>query len=830
MGNRDVQYAPVPTHDSPPEPASIAMRPAGPTLSCRWPLVLLTALAVLLFLAQSSTRKAVSKSTSLPPMPIPPRQQHAPSQVTQPPRQPTTTLARMVFDGYCDTTSDGQGEQCRPQDSKGTWRISSRQACIARCLGCSQCHYLSFSEKFSDCSWFRMCDLSGLRMEHSSSHVSMQVRNSNGTLCYGPPGRNRCPPPRVTRQSTASFPDLHQAGAFEKMLADTASRDGHRDVILLVADGHHANWAHNFVLNLRELGLGHFLVIAASQQACAALDARVDVSARCGHSTYLRAGHNASIDHGLREYAIRDSHVYHLWWQRVHYMARAVGLGYHAFIMDTDTSLRADPYPILRGPLRHRPLVFGLDNDFDGAQNLGEFPGINCGWIYCAGRPGGAAHTVVARWAHRMEELLTGEIVRNTEGGAVFHMMFDQDTWKDLLETAAFRPPPSSYRASEFVAAHNVSESYRHVMYYAALSPPELQPLARRWKWQREHMAVHRGMPPEEVLWLPLHHPSPGRPSESVAGLPYSVFSGYNCEGRTGTPQGNRCDGGWAAAESPVMVGHLVGVDYKFFLMRLLGWWHSEVDVTPTVAGPRVFPPDMRLLVLRGRHGLRLTKARVRETFAAVARFMWLAFLLGRRAVLPMLPCELAAARQHYHPDTSLFDVAPLAEPALCSEAARAEEWLPPVRVPPSFTSKRVQAREATAKGSGVGVEACCQLVPRLSCIDGTGTHRHLHEELALHERDHALLMSELPPSTQKRALTTFTALKGDAAPADPSPDAPSLVVDGADLEEHLPSLETLQRLMERDRGPYQRLVTDLPHARGCVRDMRRRMGASGID
>ena len=827
MGNGGVRYAPVPTHDSPLGSPPLALRPAAPSLSCRWPVVLLASLAVLLALAQSSNRKAMSKSKTLPPKPAPPPQQHAPTEVTPPRQRAPARAVRMIADGYCDTTSDGQGEQCRPQDSKGTWRIGSRQACLARCVACAQCHYISFSEKFSDCSWFRTCDLSGLSMEHSSSHVSMQVRHDNGTVCYGPPGRNGCPPPRLT--NTASFPDLHKVGAFEKMLASTASRDGHRDVILLVADGHHANWAHNFILNLRELHLSHFLVIAASQQACAALDARVGLFGRCGHSTYLRAGHNASIDHGLREYAIRDSHVYHLWWQRVHYMARAVALGYHAFIMDTDTSLRADPYPVLRGPLRHRPLVFGLDNDFDGAQNLGEFPGINCGWIYCAGRPGGAAHAVIARWARRMEELLAGEIVRNTEGGAVFHMMFDQDTWKDLLETAAFRPPPSSYRASEFVAAHNVSESYRHVMYYAALSPPELQPLARRWKWQREHVVVHRGMPPEEVLWLPLHHPAPGSPSESVAGLPYSVFSGYNCEGRTGTPQGNRCDGGWAAAQSPVMVGHLVGVDYKFFLMRLLGWWHSEVDVTPTVTGPRVFPPHVRLLGLRGRHGLRLTTNRVHETFAAVARFMWLAFLLGRRAVLPMLPCELAAARQHYHPDTSLFDVAPLAEPSLCSDAARAHEWLPPVRVPPAFTFERVQARETTARGDGVGVEACCQLVPRLACIDGTGTHRHLHEELALHERDHALLMSELPPSAPKRALTTFASLMRDMEPTDPSPGAPALVVDGADLEQHLPSLATLQRLMERDRGAYQRAAIDLPHVRGCVRDMRRRIRASGV-
>ena len=86
----------------------------------------------------------------------------------------------------------------------------------------------------------------------------------------------------------------------------------------------------------------------------------------------------------------------------------------HMSLMDTDVSLRADPYPTLRGPMGHRQLIFGLDNDWDGERNLGEFPGINCGFVYCSGRPGGAAHVLIARWAARIEGLLIGQIVRNT--------------------------------------------------------------------------------------------------------------------------------------------------------------------------------------------------------------------------------------------------------------------------------------------------------------------------------------------------------------------------------------------------------------------------------
>ena len=726
-----------------------------------------------------------------------------------------------VLEGYCDTTVDGQGERCEAYDTKGTWRVSEEEACISKCATCNRCHFISFSRVFSDCSWFRHCDLTALKVEQSSSHISRQVRSYNGSICHG----SSCRAPGRKRRRVLHARDLNRAGVFEQTLTRCASSS--KDIILLVADGRHANWAHNFILNLRQLGMGHFLVIASSAQSCRALDTRVNVSGRCGFSSWLRRGHNASINAGLSAYGITDGHVYHLWWQRVHYMARAVGKGYTPFIMDTDVSLRADPYPVLRGPMQHRQLIFGLDNDWDGKRNLGEFPGINCGFIYCRGRPGGAAHVLIERWAARIESLLVSPIVRNTEYTAVFHMLFDQDTWKDLLETAAFRPPPSSFRASELVNSTLVAESFRHVMYYAALSPPELQPLAKEWAWRHEHLVVHQGQPAEDVPWLPLHLPRSDQPTESMAGLPYSVFSGFNCGGRTGTPQGNRCDGGWAVQPSPIMVGHLVGTGGKFFLMRLLGWWHSQVDEVAVAALPgdgplrrRVFPSGVRLLVLR-KHSLRFDLHGVDDVLSLIVRFVFLAFVLGRRAVLPSLPCELAAARQ---PDSSPFDIAPLANQSLCDEGARQIEWLPEISVPPRWTSTAA-AKRTRRKEKGTS-QACCQPVPRDTCIDGTGTHRHLHEELIFHDRDHALLLSELPSTAARHFLTTFAQLAGNGSmPIDPAPNTPVVVLDakGAHTLDGLPSHAQLARWLSRSRA-FKQLSSELPQVHGCGRDLRARL------
>ena len=281
---------------------------------------------------------------------------------------------------------------------------------------------------------------------------------------------------------------------------------------------------------------------------------------------------------------------------------------------------------------------------------------------------------------------------------------------------------------------------------------------------------------------------------------------------------------------SPIIVGHFVGAGEKYFLMRLLGWWHGAVDTVPVAASAggelsqrRVFPPGVRLLALR-RHSLRLDPQNARDVFSLMAQFIYLAFLLGRRAVLPAVPCELAAARQ---PPSSLFDVAPLANQRMCS--AHEVEWLPEVSVPPSWSLAAVASRRLAVSSSMATRDkslACCQLVPREPCVDGSGTHRHLHEELIFHERDHAQLQSELPTSATRYARTTFAELfVNGSIPTDPAPITPVLVLDATNAHslEGLPSHAHLARWLRTSR-PFKLLSSELPHAHSCIREMRSRI------
>lgn len=204
--------------------------------------------------------------------------------------------------------------------------------------------------------------------------------------------------------------DLAAPDALAQALKVRASASG--EIIFMLTDEHHLRLAINLLLNLEELRLHHHLVIASSADVCDAIWARaqkIGLSLGCGHSSFLHRGQSARIDAGLHAYGIQDGHVYHLWWQRWFFLSEAVGLGYRVLSLDTDVSLRADPYPLLHGPLAHHDLITGLDND--QALRPFYFPAANVGFAYARGGKTGGAYWVLRECRVRLERLLIGQIV-----------------------------------------------------------------------------------------------------------------------------------------------------------------------------------------------------------------------------------------------------------------------------------------------------------------------------------------------------------------------------------------------------------------------------------
>ena len=193
--------------------------------------------------------------------------------------------------------------------------------------------------------------------------------------------------------------DLEAPGVFERVLETCATP--RRDIIIAITDKRHVRWARNLLANLDSLGLHNAALIAGGMDACADLSSQQAPPCACGHSSYLRR------HPGLKTYRVSQEHVYHLWWQRWHYAARAVASSYRVLSLDTDISLRVDPYPVLwSAAFARHALIVGLDSESDGRPNYYIFPAINVGFVYATGQVDGPVHWLLSEVGRRVKARL----------------------------------------------------------------------------------------------------------------------------------------------------------------------------------------------------------------------------------------------------------------------------------------------------------------------------------------------------------------------------------------------------------------------------------------
>tara|TARA_B110001452_G_scaffold120647_1_gene100126 strand:- start:401 stop:2122 length:1722 start_codon:yes stop_codon:yes gene_type:complete len=99
-------------------------------------------------------------------------------------RSSAAVLLKSGRAGFCAVTSVGEGVHCSPQDHQGSWGKPdlTLQSCIARCAACQRCHFVSYSRKEMDCSWFRHCG--STLLQGATAHTTFHVRSSSGTLLH----------------------------------------------------------------------------------------------------------------------------------------------------------------------------------------------------------------------------------------------------------------------------------------------------------------------------------------------------------------------------------------------------------------------------------------------------------------------------------------------------------------------------------------------------------------------------------------------------------------------------------------------------------------------
>ena len=220
------------------------------------------------------------------------------------------------------------------------------------------------------------------------------------------------------------------------------------------------------------------------------------------------------------------------------------------------------------------------------------------------------------------------------------------------------------------------------------------------------------------------------------------------------------------------MVAHVVGTKLKYTMLRVLGWWSYRASLEPpalrkpshkarggqavaigaAVAGPGrseyVFPRSMRLLVLRGHdydwNSLATQSLTAKpegrpdrlSTPAAMAHWLLLALALGRRPVLPYLPCKLPP---HGLPPQHWEAVLLLRNGSYCDRAARAPHWTAASETPLGWAGSSGMTRaQPDAHG------CCCMWVPPQECIDTLATRPSgLRGEMVLTESDAGRFVEE---------------------------------------------------------------------------------------
>lgn len=141
------------------------------------------------------------------------------------------------------------------------------------------------------------------------------------------------------------------------------ARAFNREVILTTADGGHLEELLNLLLDFKDLKMEHTVVFMDSQESCMHVSQLVD-PVGCTWSAFLHDEHP-------RPYWTRIIHMWLMRWMLFNSMVRR---GYNVLILDTDNSVRMDPYMFLKSSM------FAQYNQVVSYDD--GIPEINCGAQY----------------------------------------------------------------------------------------------------------------------------------------------------------------------------------------------------------------------------------------------------------------------------------------------------------------------------------------------------------------------------------------------------------------------------------------------------------------
>jgi hypothetical protein len=116
-----------------------------------------------------------------------------------------------------------------------------------------------------------------------------------------------------------------------------------KEVILTVSDGHHLEPLFNLLLDFKDLKMEHTVVLMDSSSSCEAVKKHMP-DLGCVWTSFLAEEHPTQY----------WTPIIHLWLMRWLLFNSMVRRGYNVLILDTDNSVRMDPYPLLKSGMFRR--------------------------------------------------------------------------------------------------------------------------------------------------------------------------------------------------------------------------------------------------------------------------------------------------------------------------------------------------------------------------------------------------------------------------------------------------------------------------------------------
>lgn len=182
-----------------------------------------------------------------------------------------------------------------------------------------------------------------------------------------------------------------------------------QEIILTMSDVPHLDFLFNLLLNMREQGFEHYMVLMLREDECREAQ-RLWPDIGCIWSDFLLSDPPGQYWHNVRR----------LWMIRWMVFARTLQLGYNILMFDTDNLFTNDLYRYIKSDLIQE---YNLLTAYEP-----NMPGINCGLIYAQNaHPDGPVAWMAAEVAQRTLTWLEAPEMLSER----HHGWADDDEWMD---------------------------------------------------------------------------------------------------------------------------------------------------------------------------------------------------------------------------------------------------------------------------------------------------------------------------------------------------------------------------------------------------------------